>query len=111
MLDVLRQDYIKGAIAKGVHSRTLLFKHALRNVIGPIINASGLIFANNLGWSFLVELVFSWPGVGRYGALSITHGDFIATLGVVIFVSIAFITVDLVGDIIYAYIDPRIKYE
>lgn len=109
MLEVIRQDYIRTAKAKGVSKNKVINKHALKNALIPVVTVIGLQFGALLGGAVLTESVFSWPGIGTYLVNSIKAKDTNAVLGCVIIFSICFSIVNLVVDILYAYIDPRIK--
>ena len=109
MLDVSRQDYISTARAKGIPENTVVRHHMLKNAMIPIITAVGLQFGTLLGGAMLTETVFSWPGVGRLMIDSIKSKDIPLVLGSVIFLAIMFTIVNLIVDIIYAFVDPRIK--
>ena len=109
MLEVIRQDYISTARAKGVSEKTITYHHMLRNAMIPIITAVGLQFGTLLGGAMLTETVFSWPGLGRLMVDSIKSKDIPMVLGSVIFLAIMFTVVNLIVDLIYAFIDPRIK--
>lgn len=109
MLEVIRQDYIRTAKAKGVSKNKVINKHALKNALIPVVTVIGLQFGSLLGGAVLTESVFSWPGVGTYLVNSIKAKDTNAVLGCVIIFSICFSIVNLIVDILYAYIDPRIK--
>lgn len=111
MLEVLRQDYIKTARAKGVMERVVLFRHALKNAMLPIITVIGMIFGHLIGGSVLVEYVFSWPGIGQYAVRAISYLDFPAIMGVTILAAATFVTVNLLVDLAYFWIDPRIKLD
>lgn len=109
MLEVIRQDYIRTAKAKGVSNRKVIKKHALKNALIPAITVIGLEFGVMLGGAILTETVFSWPGIGRLMVESIQRKDTPMVLGCIITFSVCFSIVNLVIDILYAYIDPRIK--
>lgn len=109
MLEVIRQDYVYTARAKGMNERVVTFRHMLRNALIPIVTVVGLQFGTMLGGAVLVETVFSWPGIGRYMIDAIKMRDTPAILGSVIFLAIIFTLVNLLIDILYAFIDPRIK--
>lgn len=109
MLEVIRQDYISTARAKGLSERIITYRHMMRNAMIPIITAVGLQFGTLLGGAMLTETVFSWPGLGRLMVESIKSKDIPLVLGSVIFLAIMFSVVNLVVDIIYAFVDPRIK--
>ncbi len=111
MLEVLGQDYVRTARAKGLSRRSVLIHHALRNALLPIITAIGLQFGALLGGAVLTETVFSWPGVGRLLVDSIFSRDYPVVQGVVLVFSTLFILVNLVVDLLYGYVDPRIRYD
>ncbi len=111
MLEVIRQDYISTARAKGLSERIITYRHMMRNAMIPIITAVGLQFGTLLGGAMLTETVFSWPGLGRLMVDSIKSKDIPLVLGSVIFLAIMFSVVNLIVDIIYAFVDPRIKSE
>src|SRR5699024_9681793 len=109
MLEVVRQDYIRTARAKGVKENKVINRHALKNALIPIVTIIGLQFGNLLGGAVLTETIFSWPGVGRFMVDAIKTRDTPAVLGSVVFLSVAFSIVNLFVDILYGYLDPRIK--
>lgn len=109
MLDVLRQDYLRTARAKGVSEKRVVFHHALRNALIPIITIFGVQFSNVLGGSVLAETVFAWPGVGRLVVDAIDQRDIPTVTGALIMTTMLVTVVNLIVDIVYAYVDPRIK--
>ncbi len=109
MLEVIRTDYIRTAKSKGVKKRDIIGKHALRNVLIPVITVAGLQFGAMMGGAVIAETVFSWPGVGTYMISSIKAKDTPAVMGSIICFCIAFSLVNLLVDLVYGYIDPRIK--
>ena len=109
MLDVLRQDYLRTARSKGVSERKVVMHHALRNALIPIITIFGVQFSNVLGGSVLAETVFAWPGVGRLVVDAIDQRDIPTVTGALIMTTMLVTVVNLLIDIIYAYVDPRIK--
>ncbi|SDZ08663.1 peptide/nickel transport system permease protein [Proteiniborus ethanoligenes] len=109
MLEVIRQDYIRTARAKGVLEKKVINRHALKNALIPVVTIVGLQFGSLLGGAVLTETVFSWPGVGRFMVEAIRSKDTPTVLGSVIFISVTFSIVNLFVDILYAFIDPRIK--
>lgn len=109
MLEVIRQDYISTARAKGLNEKTITYRHMLRNALIPIITATGLQFGYLLGGAMLTETIFSWPGLGRLMVDAIKSKDIPLVLGSIIFMATTFSIVNLIVDIIYAYVDPRIK--
>ena len=110
MLEVLRQDYVRTARAKGLVERIVIFKHALRNALIPVITIIGSQLTFLLGGLVIIEVVFSLPGVGTLGFEAIQVRDYPVVQGVVFFTAILFITSNLLVDLSYAIIDPRIRY-
>ena len=111
MLDVIHQDYIKTARAKGISRSIIIFKHALRNAIIPIVTYIGPLAAGILTGSFVVEKIFNIPGLGRYFVESITQRDYPTILGVTIFYGAFLIAMNFLVDLSYGIIDPRIKIQ
>ena len=109
MLEVIRQDYIRTARAKGVAEKVVINKHALKNALIPIITVVGLQFGGLLGGAVLTESVYSWPGVGRLMVDAIRQKDTPTVLAAVVFLAATFSVVNQLVDILYAYVDPRIK--
>lgn len=109
MLEVLESDYIRTARAKGARERVVVYKHALRNAIIPVITAAGLQVGNLLSGALLVEVVFGWPGIGRLAVDSIFRRDTPTLLGIMIFSSAMVIVANLLTDLVYRIIDPRIR--
>lgn len=110
MIEVLRSDYIRTSRAKGVAERSVNTRHALRNAMLPIVTVVGLQFGGLLGGSVLTETVFAWPGLGRLVVDSIRAQDQPLVQGTVLFIAVVFIFVNLVVDISYALLNPRIRY-
>ncbi len=109
MLEVIRADYISTARAKGQTEGKVIYKHALRNALIPIITSAGMNFGITLGGALVIETVFAFPGLGMYIVNGINGGDYPVVQGGIIFISIAFSLVMLLVDLIYAFVDPRIK--
>lgn len=109
MLEVIRQDYIRTARAKGVAENNVILKHALKNALIPIITVVGLQFGNLLGGAVLTETVFSWPGVGLLMVNGIKMKDTPVVMASVIFLAVTFSAVNLLVDILYAFVDPRVR--
>jgi len=109
MLEVLNLDYIKTARAKGLPEKTVINKHARRNALIPTTTVIGLSFGASLGGAVLTENIFALPGLGKWSANSITHFDSTSILGFVLFIALVYSLVNLVVDIMYAYLDPRVK--
>lgn len=110
MLDVLNEDYIRTARAKGLAERGVVIRHGLRNVLIPLITVMGLQLGGLLGGAVIAEQVFAWPGVGRLAVTAITSRDYPIIQAVVLLVSVVFVAVNLLVDIGYAILDPRIRY-
>jgi len=111
MLEVLSQDYIRTARAKGLLERWVIFKHALKNALLPVVTIIGLQFGTLLGGAILTETIFSWPGIGLWIYEGILARDYPVVQGGVVFVAIAFVLINLLVDISYALLDPRIQYQ
>lgn len=109
MLEVIHQDYIRTARAKGVKERIVIYKHALKNALIPVITVIGLQFGGLLGGTVLTESIYSWPGVGRMLVEAIRQKDTPTVLASVVFLATVFSIVNLIVDILYVYADPRIK--
>lgn len=110
MLEVLGEDYVRTARAKGLRERRILWRHALRNALMPSVTVLGLELGLLAGGVFLVETIFAWPGLGRYAYDAIRATDYNATLGVTLVVAMVYVVVNLFVDLVYLYLDPRIKY-
>jgi peptide/nickel transport system permease protein len=111
MLEVLSQDYIRTARAKGVLERWVILKHALKNALLPVITIIGLQFGTLLSSAILTETIFSWPGIGSWIYEGILDRDYPVVQGGVFFVAITFVVINLLVDISYAFFDPRIQYK
>jgi ABC-type dipeptide/oligopeptide/nickel transport system permease component len=111
MLEVLRQDYVLAARAGGLSERTVVYKHALRNALIPVVTYIGLYFGGMLAGAPITETVFNWPGVGRLYVEATSKLDFPVIMGVTIFITLMVLVANLITDITYAYIDPRIRLE
>lgn len=109
MLEVVRQDYIRTARAKGLSENVVINRHALKNALIPIVTVIGLQFGYLLGGAVLTETIFAWPGVGRFMVDAIRQKDYPVVQGGVLLLALTFSLVNLIVDILYAYIDPRIK--
>ncbi len=111
MLEVLGSDYVRTARAKGLRARAVIGRHALRNALIPVITVLGLDFGYYLTGSILTETIFSWPGLGRYVVNAISRRDLPAIQGTVLFLSVVFVVVNLITDLVYAAADPRVGLE
>jgi ABC-type dipeptide/oligopeptide/nickel transport system permease component len=111
MQDVLRSDFVRTARAKGLGEMQVVLSHGLRNALIPIVTVLGLDFGSYLTGSILTETIFSWPGVGRYVLTAIEKRDLPAVQGSILFLSFVFVLVNLVTDLVYAKVDPRVAYD
>ncbi|WP_346321041.1 ABC transporter permease [Chitinophaga sp. YIM B06452] len=109
MLDVLNQDYIRTAYAKGLNSRVILYKHALRNALNPVITAITGWFAELLAGAFFVEYIFGWKGIGKVTVDALEKFDFPVVMGAVLVTAGIFVIINLLADLLYSIIDPRIR--
>ena len=111
MLEVLNQDFIRTARAKGLIERAVVLKHALRNALVPVVTVIGLQFGALLAGTVITETVFSWPGIGSLLVQSILARDYPVVQGAVLLIAVSFILVNLIVDLIYGFVDPRIRYD
>src|SRR5215212_2958651 len=109
MLEILGQDYMRTARAKGLVERIVVTRHALRNALIPTITVIGLAYGNQLGGAVLTETIFSWPGIGRYAYQAASSLDFPAVMGVTMLIAAIYIGVNLIVDVLYGVLDPRIR--
>jgi peptide/nickel transport system permease protein/oligopeptide transport system permease protein len=108
MREVLSADFVRTARAKGLAEGTVIVRHALRNALMPVVTVIGLDFGAYLTGSILTETIFSWPGIGRYVVMAISRRDLPAVQGSVLFLSLVFVTVNLITDVAYRKVDPRV---
>jgi len=111
MLDVLSEDYIRTARAKGVKEQIINYRHAMKNAMIPVVTVLGLQFGTLLAGAVIAETVFAWPGIGRYMVIAIRGNDFPVVQGGVIFIAVTFVLVNLLVDLLYGVLDPRITYD
>ncbi len=109
MLEVLGADFVRTARAKGLANTVVMLKHALRNALIPVVTVIGLDFGAYLTGSILTETIFSWPGIGRYVVMAISRRDLPAVQGSVLFLSVVFVAVNLLTDLAYQRVDPRVR--
>lgn len=109
MLDVLNQDYIRTAYAKGLAKNVIIFKHALRNALNPVITAITGWFAELLAGAFFVEYIFGWKGIGKITVDALEKLDYPVVMGSVLLSACIFIIINLFADVLYRLVDPRIK--
>jgi peptide/nickel transport system permease protein len=110
MLEVLSQDYLTTARAKGLGPALIIRRHALKNALIPVVTLVSIQFGQLLGGATIQETIFSWPGVGRYVIQAILARDYPAIQGVVMVMAVIFVTISVVVDLLYGYLDPRIRY-
>ena len=110
MLQVIREDYIRTARAKGLHERMVIMRHALKNALIPVVTVTGPLFAALVTGTFVTELVFGIPGLGRYFVTSISNRDFPVIMGTVLLYAVFLVLSNLIVDIVYGFLDPRIRY-
>jgi peptide/nickel transport system permease protein len=111
MLDVLGEDYIRTARAKGLQERSVIVRHALRNILIPLVTVVGLQLGALFGGAVITESIFAWPGVGRLALQAINARDYPMVQASVLFISVVYVFLNLLVDIIYVYLDPRIRFE
>ncbi len=111
LLEVLKEDYVRTAWAKGLSERVVIFRHALKNAFIPVLTVISLQFGYLLGGAVITETIFAWPGVGRWLLLAVYARDFRAIQGGVLLIAATFVVINLIADVLYAWLDPRIKYE
>ncbi|SDK05144.1 ABC transporter permease [Sediminibacillus albus] len=111
MLEVMKQDYIRTANAKGLARHLIVFQHALKNAFLPVLTVIGLQFGLLLGGAVLTETIFSWPGIGRYVYLAVMGRDYPVVQSTILIIAVIFVIVNLITDILYKYFDPRISYD
>jgi ABC-type dipeptide/oligopeptide/nickel transport system permease component len=111
MLEVLNEDYVRTARAKGLSQRKIIYKHTLRNALIPVITVIGLKIGTLLGGAILTETVFAWPGVGRLLVMAIYNRDYPLVQGVVFIISLVFVLINILVDYLYALVDPRIRFD
>lgn len=111
MLEVTRQDYIRTALSKGLKEKTIIIRHALKNAIAPVATLSGMQLANLIGGTVFIETVFNIPGIGRLMVTSIMNKDYIVVQAIILLIGSSVTLVNLAVDILYGWLDPRIRYD
>lgn len=111
MLEVLNQDYVRTARAKGLAQKVVIGRHALRNALIPVITVTGTLYAQLMAGTVLTETIFSWPGIGRYAFSSASSLDFPAIMGTALVIGTTYVLINLVVDLLYAVVNPRIRYD
>ena len=110
MLEVLRQDYVRTAWAKGLRERVVVFRHALKNALIPVLTVVGLLLGGIVSGNVILETLYNIPGIGFYATASIVQGDYPVVQGIVLSVAVTLVFVNLLIDVAYAWLDPRIRY-
>ncbi len=111
MIETLRQPFMLAVRAKGLGNRQVIFRHALKNALLPVVTIIGLNLGAMLGGAVLTEIVFSWPGIGRMLVTAVMNRDYPLIMGTLIYTSIGVLVINFIADIAYAIIDPRIRYQ
>jgi len=111
MIEELSSDYVRTARAKGLSTRAVLFRHAFRNALIPIITILGLQFGTLLAGTIVTETIFSWPGIGRLTVQAISSRDYPLLQGCILVIAVSYVLVNLVTDFVYALVDPRIRLQ
>ena len=111
MLEVLGQDYVRTARAKGLREQAVLLRHALKNAMIPVLTTIGIVFGSLLSGAVLTETIFGWPGLGRYATASAVSLDFPAVMGVTLVAAVVYPVVNMLVDIGYHALDPRVRVE
>ncbi len=111
LLQTVREDYIRTARAKGLHERVIITRHALKNSLIPVVTILGPLFAALVTGTFVTELIFGIPGMGKYFVTSITNRDYPVIMGTILLYAVFLVVANLLVDIVYAYLDPRIRYD
>jgi ABC-type dipeptide/oligopeptide/nickel transport system permease component len=109
MLEVLGQDYVRVARAKGLREYSVIIRHVMRNAMLPVITIVALQFGNVLGNAVVIETIFAWPGMGLLAIQAIYARDYPVVQGVVLFLSISFVMINFIVDVLYQFLDPRIR--
>lgn len=111
MLDIIKQDYIKSLRSKGLKERIVIWKHAFKNALPPILTVIGLQISTSLSGAILTETIFSWPGMGRMIVAAIENRDYMLIQGSILFIAFLFVFINLIVDILYLYVNPKVSYD
>jgi peptide/nickel transport system permease protein len=111
MLEVMNQDYIRTAKSKGLPKRSIVFIHALKNASLPIVTVVGLDLPLLLGGALVTESIFAWPGMGRLFLDHVSRNDVPVVMGILMMIALAVVVFQIITDVVYAWLDPRIRYE
>ena len=110
MMDVIRQDYLRTARAKGLSDVAVMMRHALRNALNPVVSLVGLELATLLGGTVIVETIFNWPGLSSLLLAGVRSRDYPTVQGVVLVIAVLTVVINLIVDLVYGLLDPRIRY-
>jgi peptide/nickel transport system permease protein len=110
MIEALNADYTRAGRALGLSERSLIFRHALRNAVLPLLTMTAFVYGYMLGGVVLVENIFAWPGLGRYVFTAITSSDYPAVQGFILYATTVYVLLFLLVDVLYVVLDPRIRY-
>ncbi len=111
MLEILGQDYIRSALAKGLPGGRVIFVHGLRNALLPAVTILGVTYGELLQGAVVTETIFAWPGMARYAVSSMTYLDYPAIMGLTLVSAVIYTLINLLVDILYGVIDPRVRYD
>jgi len=111
VIEELSSDYVRTARAKGLSESAVLFRHAFRNALIPIITILGLQFGTLLAGTIVTESIFSWPGIGRLAVQAISARDYPLLQGCILMIAVSYVLVNLLTDLVYAFVDPRVRFE
>jgi len=111
VIEELSSDYVRTARAKGLSESAVLFRHAFRNALIPIITILGLQFGTLLAGTIVTESIFSWPGIGRLAVQAISARDYPLLQGCILMIAVSYVLVNLLTDLFYAFVDPRVRFE
>jgi ABC-type dipeptide/oligopeptide/nickel transport system permease component len=111
LLQTVREDYIRTARSKGLHERTIITRHAMKNSMIPVVTILGPLFAALVTGTFVTELIFGIPGMGKYFVTSITNRDYPVIMGTILLYAVFLVIANLFVDLVYAFLDPRIRYD
>jgi len=108
-LEAIHEDYVRTARAKGLNERRVIYRHALRNALLPVVTIIGLQFGNLMAGAVITETIFAWPGIGRLAVDAIRTRDYPVVQGVVMTFAVSYVLINLIVDLLYAYLDPRLR--
>jgi len=110
MVEVMESEYVRTAMALGLTARTVVLRHALRNALLPVVTMVAVVFGYQLGGVVLIESIFAWPGLGQFAFNAVANADYPAIQGFILYTTTMYIALFLVVDVLYAALDPRVRY-